>query len=285
MTTKNNFLPASLESLGIRFDPLVRLSNVLKNEQKKILSTLTNWALIRLFGKVKRVPADHLVRLGLAPEVVKVGATLKHGKMLQWDVNSHVCIYFSTVGTVYPVCTCLDRKQIQEINAANDSILCHVLPYETIFFAFKSTGHSHIFTDLAYIVIKGDCSTSTRRWVERNEYYEQAITNVRFENAGAGVNTGGRDVVISFFNSRGHQEIDIWKNEIEVAHKFYKVLATLSQVQGKNKQLYALASAFTGKIVVEKGGDVADVVAETAEKLLERYSPRSYAKVFVELGC
>ncbi|KAJ3075971.1 hypothetical protein HDU98_006282 [Podochytrium sp. JEL0797] len=182
------------------------------------------------------------------------------------------------------VCTCLNRQQIQQINTANDPILKHTLPHETVFFAFKSTRHSHIFTDLAYIVIKGDFSTSTRRWVERFEYYEQAITDVRFETAGAGVTTGGRDVVISFHTPRGREEIDIWKNEIEIAHRFYKVIATLAQVQGKNRQLHNLSGSFASRVVLEKAGDVAEVAAKTAEALLERYSPRSYAKVFTELG-
>ncbi|KAJ3097813.1 hypothetical protein HK100_005252 [Physocladia obscura] len=182
------------------------------------------------------------------------------------------------------ISTCLNRQQISEIDLTRDPLLKHALSHETIFFVFKSTRHSYIFTDLACIAVKGDDATSTRRWVERFEYYEQSITDVRFETGGAGITTGGRDVVLSFHSSRGREEIEIWKNEIEIAHYFYKALVKLAQVQGKNRQLFSLSAGLAAKLVVGNGTDFSKAVTDYAEDILERYSPRSYGKVFTELG-
>ncbi|KAJ3294005.1 hypothetical protein HDU79_011678 [Rhizoclosmatium sp. JEL0117] len=195
---------------------------------------------------------------------------------------------FSAMGSAFAgtaqMCTCHNRQQIKEMDVTKDPILRHALPHETIYFAFKSNRHSHIFTNLAYIAIKGDFATSTRRWVERYEYYEQAITHVQFETGGAGLTTGGRDVVLTFNTPRGKEEIEIWKNEQEVAHRFYKVLATLSQIQGRNRQLYHLGQTIASKVVLDKHEDFFKVIEETSEALLEKYAPRSYGKVFEDLG-
>ncbi|KAJ3115991.1 hypothetical protein HK100_001190 [Physocladia obscura] len=182
------------------------------------------------------------------------------------------------------VSTCLNRQQIRDHNVANDPIFKHVLQHETIFFVFKSARHSFIFTDLAVIAVRGESSTSTRRWVDRFEYYEEPISDVRFETAGAGVTTGGRDVVLSFTTARGREEIEIWKNEIDIAHHFYKALATLAQVQGKNRQLFALAEAIAAKVVIGNGTDFSKIVIDSVEDIIEKYAPRSYGKVFTELG-
>ncbi|KAJ3414726.1 hypothetical protein HDV05_006163 [Chytridiales sp. JEL 0842] len=141
------------------------------------------------------------------------------------------------------VCKVLNRAQLQ-----GEPILSYLLPHEVGYFAFKSGKEIHIFTDLAYITITGANATTTRKYVDRHEYYESHITNVCFETAGMGISD--RDVELKFNMDGRSVSIDIWKNEIETAKVYYKFLVELSHVQARNKIMYNLVTSTIGKMTM-----------------------------------
>jgi len=165
----------------------------------------------------------------------------------------------------------------------DEPLLSFLLPTETPYFLFKSTKEAHLFTDLAYISIKGQSASNTRRFIDRFEYYEGGITNVCFETAGIGMTD--RDVELKF-NVGGHQvSIDIWKKEVDVAKEYYKKLLKLSHAQAKNQALMASAQNAFHKLTLNLTSDpnaLAQTIKSFTESLHSAYHPHSYRSVFEE---
>lgn len=165
----------------------------------------------------------------------------------------------------------------------NDPLLAFLLPGETAYFMFKSTKEAHIFTNLAYISLKGQSAVNTRRFVDRYEYSEGGITNVCFETAGASLSD--RDVELKFTTNTGVcVSIDIWKKEFDVALGFYKKLVMLSLAQAKNRALLMMAQASLGKVTCAlagaEPGALAQSIRVSAEGIYAAYAPASYREVF-----
>ncbi|KAJ3027593.1 UNVERIFIED_CONTAM: hypothetical protein HDU68_003526 [Siphonaria sp. JEL0065] len=159
----------------------------------------------------------------------------------------------------------------------------------------------HLFTDLAYISIRGEHAVSHKRFIDRVEYYEGSVSNVCFETAGLGITD--RDVELKFNIGNNHVSIDIWKNEIEVAKMFYKALLALSHEQAKNRELLKLSldalpryipssgqppqygepgkEGPSGQSIGQANGFAqAQSVISTAQDLQSQLIPRSYRSVF-----
>jgi hypothetical protein len=155
---------------------------------------------------------------------------------------------------------------------------------------------SHLFTDLAYITFSKENAASSRRFVDRHEYHESSISNVCFETAAQ----LDRDVELKFVIDGMQVSIDIWKNEIENAKVYYKLLIELSHVQARNKILYQTTSQAIQKFTLTlnptgavpppaaPGMPPAPMEADAwinnlcryAETLQGRYAPFSYKYLF-----
>ncbi|KAJ3057545.1 hypothetical protein HK097_000011 [Rhizophlyctis rosea] len=162
------------------------------------------------------------------------------------------------------ICHVLTAAQFSE-----EPSLSFLLPNETPFVVFKSTKETHIFTDLAYISIKGQSATNTRRFIDRHEYYESHITNICFETAGIGATD--RDVELKFnVGVSGTVSIDIWKKEIDVAKEFYKRILKLSHAQARNRNLMTSAENALQKLTFNLSSDPAASIMSSTDHLKSR---------------
>ncbi|KAI9321959.1 hypothetical protein BDR26DRAFT_904505 [Obelidium mucronatum] len=166
---------------------------------------------------------------------------------------------------------------------AQEGILHFLLPHETAYIMFKGPKEVHIFTDLAYVSIRGENAISTRRFIDRIEYTESIISNVCFETAGMGLTD--RDVELKFQIGGHHISIDIWKNEIEGAKLFYKALLVLSHLQAKNKELLKLSLDALPRFLPGKSEGVASGVTQYGEGIakeqLDQAAGFSYARTVI----
>ncbi|KAI9318862.1 hypothetical protein BDR26DRAFT_885243 [Obelidium mucronatum] len=121
---------------------------------------------------------------------------------------------------------------------------------------FKAAKEIHLFTDLAYISIKGESAVSQKRFVDRIEFFEQIVSNVCFETAGMGITD--RDVELKFEMGATAISIDIWKAEIESAKKLYRALLILSHEQAKNREMLHYATNALGRMAPVAPGSTAD---------------------------
>ncbi|KAJ3243362.1 hypothetical protein HDU78_000558 [Chytriomyces hyalinus] len=180
------------------------------------------------------------------------------------------------------------------IGNVKDPIISYLLPHETAYIMFKSGKETHLFTDLAYVSIKGVTAGTSRRYLDRIEYTEAPISDVCFETAGYGITD--RDVELKFTMGAKRISIDIWKNEIQTALGYYRAILIISHEQAKNRELMALSVDALSRlmpanvVVVEadKELSVGEAVALQAVKaasfLHRQYSPQSYKHVFENLG-
>ncbi|KAJ3045889.1 hypothetical protein HDV00_006155 [Rhizophlyctis rosea] len=164
---------------------------------------------------------------------------------------------------------------------ADEPALSFLLPNETAYVVFKSTKESHIFTNLAYISIKGQSATNTRRFIDRHEWFDEHVFNVCFETAGYGPTD--RDIELKFrIGTSLNVSIDIWKKEVEVAKEYYKKLLTLSHVQGRNRFLMSQSDKLVQKLTMNLSDPkiLLSTIKEVTEGLHESYGPVCYRSVW-----
>ncbi|KAI8844282.1 hypothetical protein BJ741DRAFT_588012 [Chytriomyces cf. hyalinus JEL632] len=186
------------------------------------------------------------------------------------------------------ICNCLGRAKMSQ-----DPILGYLLPHETAYIMFKSGKETHLFTDLAYVSIRGVSAGTSRRFVDRIEYTETPISDVCFETAGMGLSD--RDVEFKFTMGNARISIDIWKNEIQTALAYYRAILIISHEQAKNRELMALSvnalsrlmptSIVSGPSNEQSAGEAVALQAVKAASFLHRqFAPQSYKHVFEGLG-
>ena len=102
---------------------------------------------------------------------------------------------------------------------------------EEIFFVIKSQTDEYCFTNLAIIHLDGQTAVSKRRMLNRYDYFNHSIKDVRIETAG----TIDLDCELKFSVVRNCKEvnfsIDINKNQEEQIKDIYKALHKISLIQ------------------------------------------------------
>ena len=102
---------------------------------------------------------------------------------------------------------------------------------EEIFFVIKSQTDEYCFTNLAVLHLDGTSAVSKRRVLNRYDYFNHSITNVRIETAG----TIDLDCELKFDilgNGKSvNFSIDINKNQEEQIKDIYKALHRISLIQ------------------------------------------------------
>lgn len=114
----------------------------------------------------------------------------------------------------------------------------YLLPDETIAFSMVSVKEEFTFTNMALILIEGESATTTRKLVERYDYRNHIIQNVRFESAGH----VDRDCEIKFDIGSKSVSVDITKGEQTSARGIYKVLELLGRAQIANERLWEIST-------------------------------------------
>ncbi len=150
----------------------------------------------------------------------------------------------------------------------------------------KSRQEEHIFTDLAYIRISGDSAASKKRFIQRFDYVQNAISDVCFETAGMGIGiTGGdKDVELKFKIGRHNFSIDIVKEEIESAKPLYRALVEISRIQQMNVDRLAMALSLAGKVYLQAPDSMttglSSTIVDAVNVISDRYIKISFRDVF-----
>ena len=150
----------------------------------------------------------------------------------------------------------------------------------------KSRQEEHIFTNLAYIRIAGNSATSKKRFIQRFDYVQNAISDVCFETAGIGIGlTGGdKDVELKFTIGRHNFSIDIVKSEIEIAKPLYRALVDISRIQQQNADRLAMALSLAGKVYLQSPDSASTglsiAVVDAVNAISDRFVKISFGDVF-----
>jgi hypothetical protein len=155
----------------------------------------------------------------------------------------------------------------------------YLLPGETILFAFESSKEEFSFTNEALILVKGENATTTRKLVERFEYRDHLIQEVKFETTGR----VDRDCEIKFQIGTTEISIDIARKEEDQVKIYYKALVLLSRKQKENRRNSALSKnslEISSKAVKSTTGitlqDQASKTLEWLQQDFEKFEPRCY---------
>lgn len=115
----------------------------------------------------------------------------------------------------------------------------YLLPNEEIVFAFTSAKEEFAFTNEALVTVHGDNATTTRKCVERVEFREHQIADVRFETTGR----VDRDCELKFQLGDHAVSIDIARKEEDAAKIYYKALVTLAREQEARTRRWSFAQS------------------------------------------
>jgi hypothetical protein len=151
---------------------------------------------------------------------------------------------------------------------------------EEVYLLFKAVKKEYFFTERAFVMVHGESAVGTKRLVERFEYSEFPINEVRFETAGYGISDF--DCELKFRTGTRFINIDIQKAETSKAAAAYRLLVSLANAQCRNAKLLTLAegSLARNKVVPDKISVVDEFVL--IEALLNKYNPESYRTVLEE---
>ncbi|KAG6618722.1 Bacterial PH-like domain [Phytophthora cinnamomi] len=114
----------------------------------------------------------------------------------------------------------------------------YLLPSETIAFSMVSCKEEFTFTNMALITLEGESATTTRKMVERYEYKDDKISQVKFESAGH----VDRDCEIKFHIGSKGISIDVARGEQTSAQGIYKVLELISRAQVENERRWEIST-------------------------------------------
>ena len=176
-------------------------------------------------------------------------------------------------------CECIKRDQMN-----NELSARYLLNDETPFIFLKSPKEEHIFTDRAYISIKGQSAIGLKKSVFRADFNVYPISNVMFETAGMGVTD--QDCELKFTIANTHVSIDIRKSEQDTGILYYRALTALAIAQTRQAQQMNLFTQISARTTIQIA-EHTDSAAQNrnsqnfsnAVSILDLLSPMSYGNV------
>ncbi len=171
-------------------------------------------------------------------------------------------------------CECVPRDQMAQQHSAK-----FLLSDETPFIYLKSAKEDHIFTDRAYVAVRGESTVGQKKLTYRFDYFIHHISNVMFETAGMGVTD--KDCELKFTIGGQGVSIDIRKSEQETGILYYRALTALANAQAREAQQMNMFNQFNAKITLSASEQktVHDQTMANAQAALNHFAPMSYAQV------
>lgn len=181
-------------------------------------------------------------------------------------------------------CECVPREKMD-----TELSMQYLLAGETPAIFLKSPKEDHIFTDQAYIAVRGATAGGAKRLVVRMDYSKYSIADVMIETAGMGLTD--QDCELKFTIAHQQVSVDIRKSDQHTAILYYRALCSLANAQARNSQhlmLFKDISAKTTFQIVDAGnGAVAGTLQaaqsanfENSSAILGSLLPVSYKHVF-----
>eukprot|EP01032_Pedospumella_encystans_P027955 gene27955-31577_t len=171
-------------------------------------------------------------------------------------------------------CECVHRDQMAQQHSFK-----FLLHDETPFIYLKSVKEDHIFTDRAYISVRGESTMGQKKLTYRFDYFIHHISNVMFETAGMGVTD--KDCELKFTIGGQGVSIDIRKSEQETGILYYRALTALANAQARETQQMNLFNQINSKITLSATELTAvhNQTVANAQAALNQFAPTSYAQV------
>lgn len=130
------------------------------------------------------------------------------------------------------VCECIPRHEFSN----HPNVVMFSTPNEIPFIYLKAKKEEFIFTDCALVVVMGNSGASTKRMITRFPWEKYDINNVAFETAGFSFSDG--DCELKFSIGGNDFSIDIQKEAVSTAAKYYQVMVELEYQQDYNRSMY-----------------------------------------------
>jgi hypothetical protein len=155
---------------------------------------------------------------------------------------------------------------------------------ETPYVMLKAMREEFIFTDVAFISIKGETSIGTKRHVHRYEYFECVISNVAL--CTPGLSATDLDGELTFHVNGVRHGMDIRKNEWDQIKPLYRTLIQLQRAQHQNQAALALQKDFLPKlwVTINDGSQLKAMAFDYATETFNRYNPISFKHVWENYG-
>jgi len=171
-------------------------------------------------------------------------------------------------------CECVHRDQMAQQHSSK-----FLLSDETPFIYLKSAKEDHIFTDRAYVAVRGESTVGQKKLTYRFDYFIHHISNVMFETAGMGVTD--KDCELKFTIGGQGVSIDIRKSEQETGILYYRALTALANAQAREAQQLNMFNQINAKITLSASEQktVHDQTMANAQAALDHFAPLSYAQV------
>ena len=183
------------------------------------------------------------------------------------------------------VCECIPKDHFSQ-----EPFMKYVLQDEIAFIYLKSKKEHFIFTDQAVIFVLGNSAASKKRLIDRFDYGEYRLEDVRFETAGASFTDG--DCEIKFKLGGREISIDINKKSTDTAIHYYRALVELAKAQERNYHRLVMAlneaKSKQSTLHIHSDKDVPSALAAISSDIIQfteaihiRYKPHSYKEVFL----
>ncbi|TYZ67249.1 hypothetical protein PybrP1_006027 [[Pythium] brassicae (nom. inval.)] len=166
----------------------------------------------------------------------------------------------------------------------------YLLPAEEeILFAFASAKEEFVFTNEALITVRGENATTTRKLVERVEFRDHQIADVKFETTGR----VDRDCELKFQIGVKSVSIDVARKEEDAAKLYYKALVGLAREQEERARRWSFAQSgleraaksLKLRATAPKDAGVVGFASQTFDWLMTDYAhvnPRCYKVVITK---
>lgn len=181
-------------------------------------------------------------------------------------------------------CECVPREKME-----SELSFQYLLHGEKPYIFLKSAKEDHIFTDQAYIAVRGQTAGGAKRLIVRADYSKYSISDVMLETGGMGLTD--QDCELKFTIAHQAVSVDIKKSEQHTAILYYRALCSLAHAQARHAQhlmLFKDVSAKTTFQITDSGnGAVAGTLQaaqtanfENSSAILSSLLPLSYKSVF-----
>jgi hypothetical protein len=161
---------------------------------------------------------------------------------------------------------------------SDTSLTSYLIPGETPYIVLRSYKEEYIFTDYAFISIKGHSTVGTKKVVTRYDYADHKFTLIALRTPGV-VNLDMDGVLHLVINEVDH-EIDIRKAEWENVKYLYRALIMVKRAQYQNEAGLVQCRESTIYANITDTNKLSSLMVEMVNMALHNFRPLSYKSVW-----
>jgi hypothetical protein len=193
----------------------------------------------------------------------------------------------------------LSQEEFKKEELLKSYLISDEKPYAIL----KSATEEYIFTDKAYISVKGNLAVGTKRNITRYEYFDNTFSHVALQTPGKvanfflslfisdcgslGLGVTDLDGTLSFRLNGYDHSIDIRKPDWELINPLYRTLTCLSHAQRENASIMAYQRDILSKLYLNVSADplkVKEMSFQVATEAIKTFTPSSYMYIWENHG-